>query len=120
MAGGHGSDMSKPELPLPQYDDLRVGDIQSRVRTLDPGGVEALIAYERAHAARPAVLLVLENRAEQLRDGAEPTGGSPDVPGAGSEADTAVQAPATEGPQDANPPFQGVPGGSSVARRPPG
>ncbi len=108
------------DLPLPQYDDLTVGEIESRVRTLEPGGVEALIAYERAHAARPQVLLVLENRAEQLRDGAEPTGGSPDVPGAGSQADTAAQAPQTEGPQDSNPPFQGVPGGSSVARRPPG
>ena len=112
--------MSKPELPLPQYDDLTVGEIQSRVRTLEPGGVEAHIAYERAHAGRPQVLLVLENRAEQLRDGAEPTGGSADVPGAGHQADVPAQAAQTEGPQDSNPPFQGVPGGSSVARRPPG
>ena len=108
------------DLPLPQYDDLTVGEIESRVRTLDPGGVEALIAYERAHAARTQVLLVLETRAERLRDGAEPTGGSPEVPGAGHAADGPAQAPRTEGPQAANPPFQGVPGGSSVARRPPG
>ena len=111
--------MSQTDLPLPQYDDLTVGEIESRVRTLDPGGVESLIAYERAHAARPQVLLVLENRAEQLRDGAEPTGGSAEVPGAGEPHDTG-QASQTSGPEDTNPPFQGVPGGSSVARRPPG
>jgi hypothetical protein len=107
------------DLPLPQYDDLTLGEIESRVRTLDPGGVEALIAYERAHAGRPAVLLVLENRAEQLRDGAEPTGGSPDVPGAGSSVGSASQASPHKGPEQ-NPPFQGVPGGSTQARRPPG
>jgi hypothetical protein len=107
------------DLPLPQYDDLTVGEIESRVRTLDPGGVEALIAHERAHAARPQVLLVLETRAEQLRDGAEPTGGSAEVPGAGEPHDPSGAAQ-TRGPETQNPPFQGVPGGSSVARRPPG
>jgi hypothetical protein len=111
--------MSQTDLPLPQYDDLTVGEIESRVRTLDPGGVEALITYERAHAARPQVLLVLENRAEQLRDGAEPTGGSAEVPGAGEPHDPG-QATPTSAPEDATTPFQGVPGGSSVARRPPG
>ncbi len=97
------------DLPLPQYDDLTVGEIESRARTLEPGGVEALIAYERAHAGRPAVLLALENRAEQLRDGADPTGGSPEVPGAGSDAsDAASQASVVEGPP-VNPPSHGAP-----------
>jgi hypothetical protein len=109
--------MSHAELPLPQYDDLTVGEIESRVRTLDPGGVEALITYERAHAARAQVLLVLETRAEQLRDGAQPTGGSAEVPGAGSDASNAPsQAAVVEGPP-VNPPSHGAPENPAQPRK---
>ncbi len=109
--------MSDPQVPLPQYDDLTVGEIESHVRTLDREGVQAVSDYERAHAARPAVLLVLKNRAAQLREGAEPTGGSAEVPGAGSDAGhTPAQAPVVEGPP-VNPPSQGAAENPAQPRR---
>jgi hypothetical protein len=65
------------ELPLPDYDHLPQGALESRVRTLDAAGVEALLAYEQAHGDRLPVVQVLQRRLEALRSGATPTGGDP-------------------------------------------
>jgi len=99
------------ELPLPDYDHLPVGSLEGRVRTLGAGGVEALLAYERTHGNRIAVVQLLERRLEQLAAGAAPSGGSPTA--TTPEAEHAPQAgspvtPATQGPP-VNPPSQGVP-----------
>jgi hypothetical protein len=99
------------ELPLPDYDHLPTGSLQGRVRTLQAAGVEDLLAYERAHANRTAVVQLLEQRLEQLAAGAIPSGGSPTA--ATPEAEHAPQAgslvtPETQGPP-VNPPSQGVP-----------
>ena len=99
------------QLPLPDYDHLPIGSLQSRIRTLDAAGVEAVLSYERAHGNRLPVVQVLENRLAALQDGAEPTSGSPlaatpelqHAPGGGSNA-----SPQTEGPP-INPPSQGDP-----------
>jgi hypothetical protein len=40
------------ELPLPDYDSLPVGSIESRVKTLGETGVRQLFDYERHHANR--------------------------------------------------------------------
>lgn len=50
------------ELPLPDCDHLPIGSLAGRVRTLVAAGVEELLAYERAHAHRTAVLELLECR----------------------------------------------------------
>jgi hypothetical protein len=67
---------SHDELPLPDYDHLPKGSLASRIRPLDRAGVEQLLAYERAHAHRLPVVLILEQRLEALAEGAEPTNGS--------------------------------------------
>ena len=105
------------QLPLPDYDDLPTAGIESRSRTLDEPGVQTLLDYERAHADRPAVVLVLQHRLEQLQGGAEPTGGSPGAPApeAGHRADT-PQASINEGPPQ-NPPSHGVPENTTQPRR---
>jgi len=107
------------DLPLPDYDHLPDGAIESRVRSLEAAGVEDVLAYERAHADRPHVVQVLENRLEALAGGAEPTGGTPgdEVPeaGEGLPGDSAV-GPETEGPP-INPPSQGVPTNPAQPRR---
>jgi hypothetical protein len=99
------------ELPLPDYDHLPIGSVESRIRTLDAAGVEAVLSYERAHGNRLPVVQVLENRLAALRAGAEPTSGSPlaatpelqHAPAGGSGA-----SPQTEGPP-INPPSHGDP-----------
>ncbi|GAA1976526.1 hypothetical protein GCM10009718_10960 [Isoptericola halotolerans] len=69
----------RDDLPLPDYDHLPVGTLAHRVRQLDADGLEKVIAYERAHGRRVPVLTVLEQRLEELRAGAEPSGGDPDA-----------------------------------------
>jgi hypothetical protein len=101
------------DLPLPDYDGLPVGAIESRIRTLDEAGVGALLDYEQAHANRVQVAQVLERRLSSLREGAaEPSGGSPsalapETPASAGERPEQA-APETEGPPQ-NPPSHGVP-----------
>jgi hypothetical protein len=99
------------ELPLPDYDHLPIGSLEGRIRSLDADGLEALLAYERAHGDRLPVTVLLENRLSAVRDGAEPTSGSPmaatpeqqHAPEQGSRV-----SPQTEGPP-INPPSHGDP-----------
>ena len=99
------------QLPLPDYDHLPVEGLTSRIRTLEARDLETLLEYERAHADRPQVVTIMENRLASLREGAQPSGGDPAAPAAddpvhtahGSKVSTATTAPAM------NPPSQGVP-----------
>ena len=109
--------MTHHDLPLPDYDSLPTGAIESRVRTLDEPGVRRLLNYEREHADRPLVVRILEQRLTALHTGdAEPSGGSPAsrTPETGS-APGPAQPPMTEGPP-INPPSQGVPTNPSQPR----
>ncbi len=102
---------SHDALPLPDYDHLPIGSLTSRIRTLDSAGVEAVLAYEREHANRLPAVTVLEARLEQLRAGAEPSGGSPHAvapEAAPPAAGGSVASPATSGPV-INPPSHGDP-----------
>jgi hypothetical protein len=99
------------ELPLPDYDHLPVGSLESRIRSLDAPGLELLLTYERVHGNRLPVLQVLENRLSAVQAGAEPTGGSPlaatpEVQHAPEPASHA--SPQTQGPP-VNPPSHGDP-----------
>ncbi|MEV5342591.1 hypothetical protein AB0K93_29520 [Streptomyces sp. NPDC052676] len=67
----------RSSLPLPDYDHLPIGGLESRVRSLSAEEVEELIAYERTHADRLPVTELLTARLEQLHSGAEPTSGDP-------------------------------------------
>ena len=55
------------EPPIPGYDDLSIPQLRGRLRRLTVEQIEALLAYERAHAARPPYLTMLENRLTTLR-----------------------------------------------------
>lgn len=65
------------DLPI-DLDHVSPGDLEHRVRSLALDDVRRLIEHERAHAGRPQVLLVLEERVRQLEAGATPTSGTPD------------------------------------------
>ncbi|OLL76986.1 MULTISPECIES: hypothetical protein [unclassified Pseudonocardia] len=75
------------QLPIPDYDNLPENALANRIRTLDADGVAQLLEYERGHANRIQVVMVLERRLGDLRSGdAAPTGGDPagaqpEVPG---------------------------------------
>ncbi|GGZ42874.1 hypothetical protein [Streptomyces bluensis] len=98
-------------LPLPDYDHLPIGSLESRVRALTADEVEEVLAYERAHAHRLPVTELLTARLEQLLSGAEPTSGDPGAvrpegpgrPNAGSPV-----SPATS-PQPPSPTPHGTP-----------
>jgi hypothetical protein len=103
-------DRGRSALPLPDYDHLPVGALESRVRSLTAEAVEELLAYERTHADRLPVTEVLTARLEQLQSGARPTQGDPAAPRpeqtqghAGSPV-----SPATS-PQPSSPPPHGTP-----------
>ncbi|AKS32808.1 hypothetical protein [Mycolicibacterium goodii] len=65
------------ELPLPSYDEMSLGDIQHKVRSLTMDEVEAVLTYEAGHAARVPVLEIVEARMRELEGGAEPSPGDP-------------------------------------------
>ena len=68
--------MTDHDLPLPDYDGLPTGSIQSRIRSLDADGVARVLEYERGHADRVHVVQLLEHRMEALLSGdGEPSGG---------------------------------------------
>jgi hypothetical protein len=69
--------MSSADLPLADYDDLTLGAVESRIRSLDAASLRQLLDYERAHGNRLPVVQLLEQRSAQLEAGAEPTGVSP-------------------------------------------
>jgi hypothetical protein len=99
-------------LPIPDYDHLPIGSLFHRIRSLDDGQLQQLLAYEQAHAARLPVIQALTVRGEQLQDGAQPSGGDP--AGAQPEAGGASAGGSVGGSQTADKTkdvlFQGVPG----------
>jgi len=98
-------------LPLPDYDQLPVDGLPSRIRSLDAQGLATLLEYERAHANRPRVVLMFENRAAELREGAQPSGGDPGAPAVDDPTHAmggSKVSEATSGPP-VNPPSQGDP-----------
>ena len=97
------------QLPLPDYDQLPLGSLESRVRGLSAADIEQLLAYERAHADRLAVVQVLEQRLDALRGGVEPTAGSPLA--ATPEVQHAPQTGSAVGPETQGPPVNPPPHG---------
>jgi hypothetical protein len=105
------------QLPIPDYDELPLGDLQGRLRTLTSIQLAGVLEYERQHANRTAVLVAGEARLAELRQGAQPSGGDP----AGRRADAPPPpsggsvSPQTAGPK-INPPSQGVPSNPAQPR----
>lgn len=75
------------DLPLPDYDQMSLGDLQHRARALNQDQLQTVLTYEAGHAARVPVLEILEARLRQLEAGAEPSSGDPGrAPEVGSTA----------------------------------
>ena len=52
--------------PLPGYDDMSLASLRARLRALDPATIQAMLAYERAHAGREPVITMLERRLAKI------------------------------------------------------
>ncbi len=65
------------QLPLPDYDQMSLGDLRHRIRALNLDELTAVLTHEAGHAARVPVLEVLEARQRELEGGAEPSPGNP-------------------------------------------
>ncbi|MFF9624646.1 hypothetical protein [Streptomyces griseosporeus] len=104
------ADPGRDTLPLPDYDHLPLGGLESRVRSLTVEEVEELLAYERTHADRLPITEVLTARLEQLKAGAEPTSGDPGAlrPEQSEGHGGSPVSPATS-PQPFGPPPHGTP-----------
>jgi len=50
------------EPPIPDYESLTARDIVARLEELTPEGVEAVLAFERAHKGRTTVLRAAQDR----------------------------------------------------------
>ncbi|WP_150240767.1 hypothetical protein [Nocardiopsis quinghaiensis] len=74
--------------PVPDYDDLPVGELRERVRSLSEEQVRELIGYEQSHADRMEVLELLQDRLDGLTegDGASEGAGPEGAPNPGDEA----------------------------------
>ncbi|GAA4930000.1 hypothetical protein ACFPM3_24405 [Streptomyces coeruleoprunus] len=98
-------------LPLPDFDQLPVGTLEHRIRSLGADDVDRLLRYEHEHADRANVVQILESRKRRLDEGATPSGGDPrgfrpEQPGparGGSHV-----SPATS-PEPSSPPPHGTP-----------
>ncbi|MFJ8692744.1 hypothetical protein [Streptomyces roseolilacinus] len=98
-------------LPLPDFDHLPVGALESRIRSLQADELDRLLQYEHEHADRTQVVQLLTSRRHQLDEGAEPTGGDPSAfrpEQAGRAAGGSPVSPATS-PQPSSPPPHGTP-----------
>jgi len=60
------ADVAAAEPPLPGYDDLSLPSLRARLRTLDAPAIEAMLAYEKAHARRDDVTTMLERRLAKI------------------------------------------------------
>ncbi len=65
------------ELPIADYDQLALGDLQHRIRSLDEDSLRTVLVHECGHAARVPVLEILEARLRELESGAQPSSGDP-------------------------------------------
>ena len=106
-----GTTVGREDLPIPDYDNLPLGDLGHRIRSLTADQLGTLLAHEQAHGNRLPVTQLIQTRLEQVRGGAELSGG--DATGlAPSLTDTAQggskASPQTQGPK-INPPSHGDP-----------
>jgi hypothetical protein len=55
--------------PLPGYDDLSLASLRGGLRVLDAPTIQAMLAYEKAHARREPVIAMLERRLAKISAG---------------------------------------------------
>ena len=67
--------MAENQLPLPDYDQLPMGELRHRIRSLEEDQLRTLFEHEQAHGDRTPVLELLNARLGELAEGADPAPG---------------------------------------------
>ncbi|MGC7100842.1 hypothetical protein ACPZ19_39740, partial [Amycolatopsis lurida] len=65
--------MTSERPPIADYDQLPIGSVQHRIRSLEAPALRALVEYEQSHGDRRPVLEILHARLDQLAAGAGQT-----------------------------------------------
>lgn len=65
------------DLPIPDYDQLSLGDLQHRIRALGEDQLIMVRDHERAHGGRMPMLEAIHERLLELQKGGQPSGGDP-------------------------------------------
>jgi hypothetical protein len=100
------------EFPIRDYDQMSVGDLQHRIRSLSGDELERVLAHERERANRAQVVQLLIARLAELADGGQPAGGDQrNAPGATSTTGTPPVSP-EHSPDNNTPLRHGVAGQS--------
>jgi hypothetical protein len=98
------------ELPLANYDQLPLGAVEHRIRSLEAEELETLLAYEHEHADRAPVTRVLDERLAQVRSGSELSpGGGPAAPERPAAAAGGSKVTPASSPEPMSPPPHGQP-----------
>ncbi|MFI9010874.1 hypothetical protein ACIGNX_26915 [Actinosynnema sp. NPDC053489] len=106
------------DLPIPDYDQLALGDLRHRVRSLTREQLARVLDHEREHGDRVPVVQILTARLDELDGGAEPSGGDQrNAPGATSTLGGSPVSPATS-PDGTTPLRHGVAGQTPSRGRP--
>jgi len=69
--------MARDELSIPDYDELPLGDLRHRIRSVGEHQLRTLVVHEEEHGNRVPVLELLRSRLDELVAGAEPASGDP-------------------------------------------
>jgi hypothetical protein len=96
------------DLSIADYDQLSVGDLRHRIRSLTESELRQVLDHERDHANRVQVVQLLNARLDELAQGAEPSGGDQrNAPGATTTPRTPPISP-EHSPDDRTPLRHGV------------
>lgn len=96
------------ELPLTDYDQLPLGDLRHRIRSLSEDELRRVRDHERDHGDRTPVLQLIEARLDELGRGAEPAPGDQrNAPGVSGRAGSPSVSP-EHSPDDNTPLRHGV------------
>ncbi len=104
-----GAVVSHDELPLPDFDHMTAPQLRGRLRKLDRVALVQLLDYERAHANRLPIVLMLENRITKLVESGDASGAAQAEPAPETPKPSAKSGPARKPGPKQNPPSQGVP-----------
>lgn len=66
VSGGSAAEVTRDELPLPDYDHMTLGSLRGRMRALSVEQLVGVRAYEKAHADRLPIVTMLDNRIAKL------------------------------------------------------
>ncbi len=90
---------SREELPIPDFDNISIGSLRARLRSLSTGQLVQLRDWEQGHAHRLPVITLLDNRIAKLaaeESKASKSGDAP-YPGGADAAESAKEAAQDEG-----------------------